>query len=171
MLATGIKNGILLILIILIVHFLLKNYLLEKRGGMVNGDRLETLANPPEDILGLDPVDNTSKAALLEKTKNTDLYKYVMEDGEMEKFFDPQLLPESNDKFDTAYPIACDAKPFVKDDTIDRKVKKPKNADQKNNGFLVVHDYMDENALNGGKLFDGLQGYDEYDSFYQEYKC
>ena len=169
MLGTGLKNGILLILIILILHFLIKNMLLDQAGKRTieNLETVEQVGKKGEPSI---PSSQPMQPKSAEDNKN-DLYKYVMEEGEMERFFEPQLLPEANDKFDKSYPVACDAKVIMTDDNITDVKKKAIRPEQLNNSFLVIHDYTDESPINGGKLFDGLTGYDEYNTMYEEYKC
>ena len=167
MLGTGIKNGILFVLIILILHFLIKNMLLEKTVP-IEFMRDETSDIPEKKIVSEIAKNKNSKT--MEENKQ-DLYKYVMEDSEMEKFFEPQLLPEANDKFDNNYPVACDAKIIMDDEAVKTEKKTLTKPEQINNNFLVIHDYKDESSLNGGKLYDGLNGYDEYDNMYEEYRC
>ena len=185
MLGTGLKNSLLLLLIILILHFLIKNLLLERQHASKQGAR-EPYAQDPNGNDG--PITTTAmegKETGFEvgreecgqdkgETIKNDLYKYVMDDGEMEKFFEPnikQQVPEASEKFDTKYPIACDAMSIMKDTGLPDARKKPKRPEQANNGFLVIHDYSDESALNGGQLYDGLNGYDGIDTMYEEYKC
>ena len=169
MLGTGIKNGILLVLIILILHFLIKNMLIEHQGApaktLLSKLRDEAIENLSEkhDVAPVEPESN--------QHQQQDLYKYVMDEGNMETFFEPELLPEANDKFDPSYPVACDATQIMDKQNTESLHKKPKQPTQQSNNFLVIHDYQDESPLNGGGGFDHLSGYDEYDTFYQDYAC
>ena len=181
MLGTGLKNSLLLLLIILILHFLIKNLLLERLHASRQGAREPYAQDPSGNDGPVTATETDGKNPDVEEcgqdkgeTIKNDLYKYVMDDGEMEKFFEPKLMPqvpESSEKFDTKYPIACDAMSIMKDTGLPDARKKPKRPEQTNNGFLVIHDYSDESALNGGQLFDGLNGYDGIDTMYEEYKC
>ena len=97
--------------------------------------------------------------------KSKELYEYVMR--EEEHFAEPQ----PNESFETQLPVACDANLIMKTNiSKDLPKEEKKLASQKNN-FLVIHEYEDESALNGGKVFDGLDGFDEYGDVYEEYKC
>jgi hypothetical protein len=157
MLGTGIKNGILLLLIIMIFHFLIKNAVLERQ-------------RTNEPIVSEGP--NEGGLETVADAQHDELYKYVM-DGDTKEEFDegckprekPQPSPET---LDTTYPIACDATQVMQPK---HDLKKKEKHPEQVNDFLVIHEYRDENPLNGGKLFDGLQGYDAYDAAYQDYKC
>jgi hypothetical protein len=169
MLGTGFKNVLLFILIILILHFLIKNAILEKKGISLGfGKEHLTPENKSSDTK-----DNKKKNHVKTPDEHKqELFKYVMEDGEVEKFFEPSThkeLPEPNDIFETEYSIACDASNAVKETPVPKK--KGKSPDDQDNNYLVIHQYKDESSLNGGKLLGGLHGYDSYLNNFQEYSC
>jgi hypothetical protein len=180
MLGTGFKNVILFILIILILHFLIKNAILERK----NAGK-EHLSPAPTNVTSsrqntTSIINTPSKDNVISSMKHTktpaehkqELFKYVMEEDNIEKFFEPTIntiLPEPNDKFENEYNIACDARNAVTETIADRK--KFNDPPDQNNNFLVIHKYQDESTLNGGKLLGGLDGYDEYNTMFQSYKC
>jgi hypothetical protein len=113
--------------------------------------------------------------------KKEELLKYVMNDMDMDMDMDMDTehfgekkhktgsIPVPNDDFEPEYNIACDAQNLIKPDDFERKKsKKPK---QKNNSYFFINEYKNESGLNGGQLLGGLDGYDMYDSVYQEYSC
>lgn len=165
MLSTGIKNAILFVLIILILHFLIKNITLEK-------EKSQLKAKEPGHVLSQEsPQQPLSVAAKSPEEKKKELYKYVMDETDIEKFFEPKIIPEPNDAFDTSYDIACDGEKALHDESPSQKKVQKEVKNEANSAFLTIHEYADENALNGGALFDGLNGYDGFGSMYEEYKC
>jgi hypothetical protein len=161
MLGIGLKNAILLILIILILHFLIKNMMLEKSGAIV--------PPPSETAVVVSPQFGSNEAPVKHDgaKEQSELYKYVMGDGDgdesLEKFF-PQGAPEVAD---TKYDVACDAK-------LAELPMAPKastqNSSHDNGHFFTVQDYKhNETSFSSGKLGD-LSGYDEYGGVYEAYK-
>lgn len=174
MMGVGIKNIILFVLIILILHFLVKNAILEKkRDGKEHLKPENDVSDTTIKTTKTEPLCNNNSAQLpktVEEQKK-ELFQYVMDEAEIEKFFEPQLLPEPNDKFENEYSIACDARNAVKDPSVSDWKKKTKDPPNQSNNYLVIHEYSDESGLNGGKLPGGLDGYDGYDNLFQDYKC
>jgi hypothetical protein len=158
MLATGIKNCVLFILIILILHFLIKNSLLDKNR--------EHLVSTTQQAAKEDTIEQ-HESKDNDKDNDKELFKYVMEETEPSKFFEPQ----ANDNFETASPVACDAKVIMNTSTFEETKKKSHSPKNQQNNFLTIHEYEKESGLNGGNLFDGLSGYDENYSNYEAYHC
>ncbi len=168
MLGVGIKNALLMLLIILILHFLIKNVLVEQRSYNMKTEKPKVEVKDLEDDIQIR--DNIPTIEQNKADKKDELLKFVMDDeGEaktnLEKFFEPIANEEA---FDDSYNIACDANLDTKK-VIENSMKAPKKPNEQNaNNFLIIHEYNNENVMNGGSL-GGLGGYDEYDSHYESY--
>jgi hypothetical protein len=171
MLGTGIKNAILLFLIILILHFLIKNTLMDKKPegfSSLSSDKELNHKKEKKVEFNIEKTTPSLKPSSSMEDKKKELFDFVMMDDEpstKEGFVEP------NDKFHNELPVACDAKRIMNDE--DPIIKKSKNAKDKtlHGDYLVIHEYEDESSLNGGSLLGGLSGFDSYDTMYQEYKC
>lgn len=160
MMSVGIKNAILLLLIIMILHFLIMNVLVEKS--------LPSKEKTPKKIT--ETFKEASKETFVKESetdkKQDDLMAYVSSNNEFEEYVDANEA-----KFEKNMPVVCDTKTIMNDDepVIMKVPKKEKTHDDtiNNNNFLVIQEYEDESSLNGGKVFDGLCGYDEYGDTYQ----
>lgn len=167
MLGTGIKNAILLFLIILILHFLIKNTLLEKRAETKSEEHIH---KSEESSLTKAPVALASSPATV-ADKKKELFDFVMMEDDATVPAAKEGFVEPNDKFHNELPVACDAQRIMNEEhPVIAKSKKAK--DKTSHGdYLVIHEYQDESSLNGGKMLGGLSGFDSYDTMYQEYKC
>jgi len=160
MFGVGVKNAILFMLIILILHFLIRNLMLEKHLSLsVKSEKKEQMQ-----AIEREEDDFPFETKRVED-KSKELYEYVMR--EEEHFTEPQ----PNESFETQLPVACDANLIMKTNISKELPKEEKKLTSQKNPFLVIHEYEDESALNGGKVFDGLDGFDEYGDVYEEYKC
>lgn len=165
MMNVGIKNALLLLMIILILHFLLMNIIADNK--KVKNPQQTVTSHKQEDTHKTQETKQTETFECSKATEN-DLLAYVMQDEGMNAI-------ESNDtKFEVEMPIVCDTTKYLeKDDHLQissipkpKKQKKDHMKAQINNNFLVIQEYENEKGLNGGKFFDGLCGFDEYgDSF------
>lgn len=169
MLGTGIKNAILLFLIILILHFLIKNTLLEKRAEQKDDARVQKSDEVSLPKASAAPAAPAVAATAADKKK--ELFDFVMMEDDASLPIAKEGFVEPNDKFQNELPVACGAQKIMNDEhPIIAKSKKAK--DKTSHGdYLVIHEYEDESSLNGGKLLGGLSGFDSYDTMYQEYKC
>ena len=148
MLAIGLKNSILVILILLILHFLLKNFLLEKSKTQ--------------------PITSANANSVKEGFKNTEcdkeeLIKYVaMEDDiSLDKYFKPSDKVESTT-------CTADVKP-AEEENKDKKIKADCNLNQDKKNVMLLTEYEDEKDMNGGLLPGGLSGFDTFDLNYESY--
>lgn len=160
MMSVGIKNAILLLLIIMILHFLIMNVLVEK-----SSSSKETTPKKMTEAFKKEADETVVKSDEIDK-KQDDLMAYVSSSNEFEEYVDANEA-----KFEKNMPIICDTKTIMNDEEqiVTKVPKKTKIYDDKinNNNFLVIQEYEDESSLNGGKVFDGLCGYDEYGDTYQ----
>lgn len=164
MIGSGLKNGILFFLIILILHFLIKNILLER-------SKDTFIEQEKSDIKNINSIKVDEKQYLHQEKscdqKKEELYKYVMEAGDLEK-----IIPKSNDdSFQDQYNLVCDTKTIMEPKDKEASMKKPQKPSEQAGSFLTIHEYTDESPLNGGNVFDGIGGYDGFDDVYQSYSC
>ena len=151
MISVAIKNAILLILIILIIHFMLKNALREKFENPLHpqpppsysssgGEILPGAVQPsPPDAL------TSAGATASKKSDEEELLKYVL--GQADSTTEPTTCKVQNT-------------PYVPETT---SLKAPKKTIPSSNGyseFEVINEYEDETALNGGKVLGSLSGFD-----------
>lgn len=161
MIAIGIKNAILFLLIILIMHFLIKNMLLDRvtAGGKVTGEKkyFENFTD--------------------QKMK---MMQYIMEEPSSidqafsEKIIKPcdkenDCLPEKKDNNTIERSMSCDNILQTSDDADAMKLKADCKLNQDKKDFMVIKEYEQEKGLNGGELFDGLNAFDNYDMYFQTY--
>ena len=169
MLSIAFKNGIIMLLIILIVHFLIKNYVVGK-------------ARPPTNHIE-QPIDIT----LIPKAYNINVYNpkacdepfveidesvppmqliaptqapiapsFIPDDEELLKYvksLDSNISFNSNTKKGTF----CDI------ETTDVSIKKAKPIDPSTNStpYFMLNSYDDENTMNGGHIFKNIDGFEE----------
>lgn len=153
MLASGIKNAILVLLVVCIIHFLIKNAILEKRKEAFKVPQVTEAECKKE---------ATEKQALCEN----DLLDYVYNDDvDLSKFFTPMSC-----KLDTTpVPPVCDPE-FTKPPETPNKLGTQCNPTQ-HDVNLVLTEYQDENAMNGGSLYDNLSAFNTDTLSYQNYTC
>jgi hypothetical protein len=169
MLGPGIKNGILFLLIIMILHFLIKNIQLEKYSNMSQVEDQKACDAKVKDAVesaNIPDTPVTKELLVSHEDKKKELYKYVMESSDMEKIAVPQA---NDDDFKNNYNLACDAKSIMNKPEDFTKVQLKPRSDE--GPFLTIHEYKDESSLNGGVVFDGINGYDGLGSMYQSYSC
>lgn len=174
MIATGLKNALLLVLIVLILHFLLKNIIIERnKEHMKDSSRPAPFASNEKTpmleanvvgkpsaapVAGADIAGGNGSAAVAPKSaaqQKKELMDFVM-----------------TDTADNFYDIACDATPAMKQPTSQEKKPTKPTKDQQNN-FLVIHEYAEESGLNGGAVLGGFaSGWDgQFGASFQEYSC
>ena len=200
MLSHGIKNAILVLLIIMILHVLIKNAIVETSA---KTKKLESFQAPVEkahekliakesDTLKLPPRAETCPPPEDKSSSNDDdeLLKYVYGDdndkSDISSFFKGMDVTKDVEK-DIKAKMAC---PVLKNDealpmstTCDPKLQNMSaslvankeveancNLSQPLN-TMVLKEYKDESAMNGGMLYGSLSAYDDYALAFQEYDC
>lgn len=165
MIGIGIKNAILFLLIILILHFLIKNTLLDRgmipQPGKVSGEKkyFETFTD--------------------QKMK---MMQYIMEEpSTIDKAFSEKIiqpcdkqmndcLPEKKDDNKIERSMSCDNILQTNDDADAMKLKADCKLNQDKKDFMIIKEYENEKGLNGGQIFDdGLNAFDNYDQYFQTY--
>lgn len=182
--STIIKNIILITLIILIGHFMLQNILLGNPTKVSSKPVPETKPLEVKDIAiptttkqaSIDPtinqtIGNPSSKSVevvnggLDKAKE-ELLKFVDDEDEgFNTYFQPTLkleaVPSDNCKLktqDTSLPLSTSCDPLILD--LKKEPTKEHNDDKK--GLMILKQYENENSMNGGLLYGGLNAYDTY---------
>lgn len=162
MLNIGLKNAILFFLIILILHFLIKNVIIDKK---------------PQTT---DTKSYFSTEKFTEQKKKMLDYISDAEQNELDKAFDQKLIKEC--KEDVCLPRKSDDNILPLSTTCDTSIQELKPEDpmklkadcqiaQDYKSFMVIKEYENEKGINGGKLYDGLDAYDGFDDYFESYKC
>lgn len=195
MLAISIKNSILILLIVLILHFLIKNALMDKtnrtpKKEAVIKEPFENVPKPATEVKSQPlPVETKACDALPERNtqeEKDELLKYVFGaeakdcDEEINKYFQG-LSPDASatspatqtgcplPRTDAnALPLSTTCDPALLAFPKDTKKMSEKCVKQDTNQGMLLHQYEDENPMNGG-LFGGLNPFDNFSSSYEEY--
>lgn len=185
MLSTGIKNSILIVLIILILHFFIKNVLLSKREDFsapapqcpkktdesaVKPANERTEAVEEKDVYAAwfggeaKTVAPSSDAALTEDldkffTGEIDIKKEIEEATKCVVPSQDPMLPQSS---------TCDPNldKLPAEYAIKKDVRANCNIVQDKKGIMILNEYENENIMNGGALFMNLEAYDQSDSMF-----
>jgi len=154
MLSLAVKNSLLVVLIILILHFMMKNYLLEnvdthrkthQHQTQKNDSFTQSTAIKEKQYITENPHITLTKPI---KTHDADeLYKFVFEN-------------ESNQS-----PMCKQEQIFVPESST-LQAPKQQVAQSLNFENLVLNEYENESPLNGGHIYGNLSGYDSYSGDY-----
>ena len=150
MLANGIKNAILFLLIILILHFLIKN---------VTGPTAGPVAKKIEGFL-----DN-----LMNKTNYAD---FSRPDSMLTVNNCKINLPKKIDDQHLPLSTTCDANiTELRPEDNTKKVKEDCRIYQEHKNFTMIKTYENENPNNGGKLYDDVSvgAFDSFEEYYHKY--
>ena len=155
LLSIGIKNIILLFLIILIAHFFL-NILIEKKTAVDQYTAPTASLVTREDGDGDDALDKYFEVAkgLKASGKDHEVSRNdhsVPEGREVSQSCEIDIEPQE----------ACEAK----------KIKANCNLNQNKKNIMFLNEYEDEEGMNGGQLYDGLNAFDSFELEYQSYDC
>jgi hypothetical protein len=204
MAAIAIKNTLLLVLIILIGHFMLKNVLFDKKNHLPThndiimkddkitskikkddseesnteiapiGASTDSIINSPSGIPSSKHVNSTQGG--LDKAKE-ELLKFIDDDDDdlMEKYFDDKqnnevLTDNCKPKQDVIMlPLSTTCDPNIQSMSTGNKVIKSNCDLLQDKKQLLINEYENENSMNGGSLFGGLNAYDSFDTTYSQY--
>lgn len=169
MFSIAFKNGIIMILIILIVHFLLKNYLIDHRIAGFTQEPMPApvpvptpmevkVPAPPSKVIEDDPVPSKNAPATAGKT-----VRFADDDNELLAYV--KSLDE-----DPTVPINCDTK-LDPSSVIKSSLKKSKPIHDPSNAsgsLYYVSEYEEEDVMNGGMLFENINGFDNEAKSYGE---
>ena len=179
MFSTGLKNFILIFIIILIFHFLIKKALLSRREGYVcKPHTVESSTTPAPK-----PVEDQTKSAPKSTNDIYDMWfgeagggqadksldSFFKEELDMSKEAEEAAKCKIRPGSDLTKPISttCDP-PFDMDTSSDdtKALKANCNLSQDKKGMMLLNEYENENTMNGGKLFLNLDAYDRDDYMY-----
>jgi len=155
MLANGIKNAILFLLIILILHFLIKN----------------TIGQPIEKFLNTITTSITGNAN--KDLSNSANYADVNGPESMVTVNNCKInLPTKSDDHHLPLSTTCDANiTELRPEDNTKKVKEDCHIYQDHKNFTMIKTYENENPNNGGKLYDDLTvgAFDSFEEYYHKY--
>lgn len=172
MLSIAIKNSILVILIILILHFFIKNVILEKSTEKFSTFNVDSTKSDTDKLCTVD--DSAKKTDFY----NDELMQYVKNgDIELDKYFQDNIVTESDTTQckkidDKQLPLSSTCSPDIQklsdnEDTM----KITSDCGTQDKKIMILKEYADEKTMNGGKLFNdiNLTPYDDFDINYQEW--
>ncbi len=191
--AIVIKNILLFVLIVLIGHFLVKNFLLDKEPSKIPVhalvvDSTETqkvveekhatrdatepsISKPDVEPEGLDK----AKAELLKfvDEEEAGAFNAAKEDNLNKYFKETSKVPTDDCKSKiqpSQFPLSTTCNPDIQVIDTAMKTETPRKPTQCTNltkNVLVLNEYDNENTMNGGELFNGLNAFDSYDNHFQ----
>ena len=190
MFSIGIKNSILIILIILIIHFAIKNILIDnskmipKIPSITNEITKETTKESFYDVNSDIPETGVQHAKCIQQSSNLEsekenLLKFVFgndvpkDNTDLDNFFKdfskqisqcekPYInCDKKNDDHTTPLPSTCD--PNIQELPLLPDMEKIDVCNNKRD-IMIVNEYKNENAMNGGLLYAGISPFDEFDT-------
>lgn len=177
MLAIAIKNTILVILIMLIIHFFIKNILIDPPKEKFTPANF-VMKPEGNDICIGKRLDDIEKKNL----EDLEMKKYIgfADDKSLDNFFKDNALSEEvkeleacklkSDNNQLPLSTTCNANiTSVGHDDASLKIKKECDLTQDKKNVMLIKEYEDEKPINGGTLFDGLSAYDTLDQNYVPY--
>ncbi len=210
----GIKNSILVLLIVLILHVLIKNAIIDKKtqskekfgnsekekdestNNKVNNKLNNTLNNSfkkEENIESfvapvVDEKKDCVKKPEINDDDNDELLKFVYDDdnSDLSHFFKgmdvtKDVTEDISKKLscpllktdDNSLPLSTTCDPQLQKlrmEDMNKKIKQDCNLSQPISNMLLK-EYEDENAMNGGELFGDLSAYDDEALNFSNYEC
>ena len=147
MLVVAIKNTILVVLIILIIHFLLKTLNVGPSDNNANKDARAPLSQFPLPILS---------------SETTESFMEISKQDPVDAPIPKQALLEDD-------PPTCNQALTTTEET--KTLESNCVLDQPNpNAFLLLNTYQDENQMNNNKWLDNIDLYDEFSSHLSSYQ-
>ena len=193
MLSLGLKNAILVLLIILILHVLIKNAIVDQKplkekfiiGAPVEGEKKKEYLEVNKAIIP-EPV---CPKPVEKDEDEKELLKYVYGDddnGNLSQFFkgmditkdvkneiDAKISCSSLKKKNDSLPLSTTCDPQLQtlkvDDTL--LLKQHKKPESQNISNMMLGEYEDESAMNGGELYGNLSAYDDMAFSFEDYSC
>ena len=197
MLSLGLKNAILVLLIILILHVLIKNAIADKK----IKEPFQNTALNKADLASLEqnkvqpikapacPISSEEKKEIKKEDDDSELLKYVYGDDkdttdisqyfkgmditkDVQKEIDAKLSCKTLKK-DDSLPLSTTCDPQLQSLQADENSKKVRfDCDLKQSiSNMMLGEYEGENAMNGGELYGNLSAYDGFGLNYEEYEC
>jgi hypothetical protein len=177
MLSIAFKNGIIMSLIILIVHFLIKNYLIGKFSPEPSNQYHRTTIESVPKSFNIIKTPERTPLPLNEIFVEMDESVAPMQSiGPKQAPVVPSLIPDDEDLYKyikslenssniqfNANTKASTTTGFCDVETTDNSIKKAKPIDPSTNGtpYFMLNAYDDENIMNGGHIFKNIDGFEE----------
>ena len=169
MLNIGLKNAILFFLIILILHFLLKNILIDNKKPTTKPES-DSIKQKQQNYFAIEKFTE-------QRNKMIDYINYADTEAEAKQKIiktpecDTKCLPRKTDENSLPLSTTCDAgiQELKPEDPM--KLKADCQIPQDYKFFSVIKEYENEKGINGGKLYDGLGAYDGFEDYFESYKC
>lgn len=181
--SVAVKNSILLFLIIMCLHFLIKNTIAETTEGFSGSECAANAAPPapaptesvllPSSVLRAAPLLKEDVMIESEKVCATSSIKECPAVSEM-----PVLKNDEDDLYQYVFGESLESKTECSAPKSDKSTSLAASPKQQKapcsegfgdiSGNMIIGTYKNEKALNGGEMFNGLLGYDGGDSMYEE---
>jgi hypothetical protein len=191
MLSIGIKNAILIILIILIIHFAIKQIIMTKE------DRAEITPEKKEkftaDILPYaTQASNTQEPKCMPQSPNDNLesekdnlLKFVFGDNVpkgskgLDDFFKdysnqisqcdkPYEVCNNKKSDDHTVPLQSTCDPKIQELPLTPEFAKAKEVCNTKRDLMILNEYKNENPMNGGALYGDINAFDDFDQSYSQ---
>lgn len=193
MFGIGIKNSLLVLVIILIIHFYIKTILLNNN---IKNDKNTVIKekDTKEKVVekfNLEECRKFNQEVKVDTNDKEELFKYVFGDSKI------NLTHEDIDKYFSGEDVSKDVKSLKKNcpepekritkdylelENCGPELEKPSfnfEKDKKKNecnivqnkNVLILSEYEKENSMNGGELYGGLNAYDTSGLNYLEFNC
>ncbi len=187
MFAIGIKNSLLVLVIILIIHFYIKTKMLDnniKNEKKIVNDKVIEKFN-------LEECKEKNKEIKVDSDDKEELFKYVFGDSkinltheDIDKYFSGEDVskdvkslkkncPEPEKRITKDYLELENCGPQLEKPTFNYDKEKKKNECNivQDKNVLILSEYEKENSMNGGELYGGLDAYDTSGLNYLEFNC
>lgn len=189
--AIGIKNAILIVLITLIIHFALKNMIIDKRDKLQmtpsiedtkrsNVIRKETFITEPK-CMPQSPNDNleSEKENLLKFVFGEDMPGNGKGLDDFFKDFSNQISQcdkpyqecSAKKSDDHKVPLTATCDPKIQEIPLIPEAEKAKEVCNTKKDLMILNEYNNENPMNGGVLYANISPFDDYDINFQQYSC
>jgi hypothetical protein len=187
--AIGIKNAILIVLIVLIIHFAVKNAIINRDDKLAitpeNKKTKETFS--PSQLMVKEPTcmpqspnDNleSEKEKLLQFVFGKDIPKdskgldaffkdYTNQIAQCDKPYE-QCTKKSDDH---QVPLATTCDPNIQEIPLLPDMEKATEVCNTKKDLMILNQYNNENPMNGGTLYADISPFDDYDMSYEQYAC
>lgn len=167
MLGVALKNTILVVLIILIIHFLIKSFMLVPEKEAFSEPPTGTCAGKPmqelDEYFGCKPAPEYKCSKSDDDASKKDVPMFVKMETEETKCnpYEGQPIPGTT----------CDPQ-FTVNNDVTKPLKSDCVLDQPNpNAFLILNQYENENQMNNEEWLDNIGLYDDFSSSFGGYQC
>jgi hypothetical protein len=177
-LSIGIFNALLFLLVILIIHFSIKNFILDKKESFdgLNTDKPQYITTRlnTEEVEKCEVYNNTSNNLESEKEN---MLKYVLDESdELDKYFKDRSVtnvPDDGCKQRTDQHIiplntTCDPQMNPNEFNINKEVIADCELPQDKKHYSLLKVYDKESTMSGAPLYGGINAYDDEEIYYSK---